>query len=161
MAIHPSCLVILMNRVIAGYKFVKIGVIRLDEDNDMPQSRYTKAKQIPLHKYGGGPFCRFSVAKGCRKEGVYILTGGVNELYIGECQNLEERWGPRGYGAIFPRNCFKGGQETNCRINNLILQARKNGIELVLWFYEIEGGKRERVATERELVQALKPPWNR
>ena len=69
--------------------------------------------------------------------------------------------GPRGYGTISPRNCFKGGQETNCRINNLILLTSKSGIELALWFYEIEGGKQERVAVERELVQALKPTWNR
>ena len=110
------------------------GEIRLDKDSEMPQSRYAKAKQSSLHKYGDGPFCRFGVAKGCRKEGVYILSGGGNELYIGQCQNLEDRWGPRGYGTISPRNCFKGGQETNCRINNLILLTSKSGIELALWF---------------------------
>ena len=150
-----------MKRLIVGYKFVEIGCVRLDRDNEMPQPRYAKAKRTPLHKYGDGPFCRFSVAKGCRKEGVYILAGGGNELYIGECQNLENRWGPRGYGTISPRNCFKGGQETNCRINNLILKTSKDGLELALWFYEIEGGKQERIGVERELVQALKPPWNR
>ena len=150
-----------MKRLIAGYKFAKVGRIRLDSDNEMPQSRYAKANETPLHKYAGGPFCRFSVAKGWRKGGVYVLAGGDDALYVGECQNLETRWEPMGYGTISPRNCFKGGQETNCRINNLILQTNKSGTEMSLWFHEVEGGNRERLAIERKLVQVLKPPWNR
>ena len=150
-----------MKRVALGYEFTDIGRIRLDKDNEIPQSRYVKASQTPLNKYGNGPFCRFRVAKGCKKEGVYILASGVEELYIGECENLEKRWGSGGYGGISPKNCFKGGQETNCRINNLILQASKKGIEMTLWFCEIGGGKQKRIEVERKLVQSLNPQWNR
>jgi hypothetical protein len=150
-----------MKRLIAGYEFAKVGRIQLDRDNEMPQSRYVKANQTPLHKYGHGPFCRFSVAKGCRKSGVYVLSDGDNGLYVGECQNLETRWGPRGYGTISPANCFEGGTQTDCRINNLILQASKGGAEMTLWFHEVEGIKRERLAIERKQVEVLKPPWNR
>ena len=149
-----------MKRLIAEYEFAKVGRIQLDRDNEMPQSRYVKANQTPLHQYGNGPFCHFSIAKGWKKGGVYVLADGDNALYVGECQNLETRWGPIGYGTISPRHCYKGGQETNCRINNLILQTSKSGTEMTLWFHEIEGGKRERLVIEIKLVQILKLPWN-
>jgi hypothetical protein len=32
-----------------------------------------------------------------------------------------------GYGNISPKNCFKGGQETNCRVNNLVHSAALAG----------------------------------
>ncbi len=153
--------VYMMNRIIYGFEFVEVGSIRLDSDDEMPQSRYRQAALIPLHKFGQGPFCRFSVAKGWRKGGVYALMGGDHELYFGQCQDLETRWGPMGYGAIQPRNCFKGGQETNCRINNLILNAIKRKTEMTLWFLEVGGGKQERLAIEGRLIGSLNPPWNR
>ena len=144
-----------------GYEFVEVGRIRLDKDSEMPQSRYAKADETPLNKYGTGPFCRFSVAKGWKKDGVYVLASGVESLYVGECENLERRWGSGGYGGISPKNCYKGGQETNCRINNLILQEKKRGKELTLWFCEIKGGKRKLVEVERKLIQSLEPRWNK
>ena len=81
-------------------------------------------------------------------------------LYVGQSQNLEERWGPRGYGNISPRNCYMGGQETNCRINNLIYREASAGTELDLWFHQVEGDKNVRIAIESRLVAILKPLWN-
>ena len=63
-------------------------------------------------------------------------------------------------GGISPRNCFAGGQETNCRINNLILEASKGGEETTLWFYRVDGGKDARVEIEALHKNLLKPPWN-
>lgn len=124
-----------------------------------PQDRYTKSV-LPLNKYGAGPFCSFKVAKGYRKAGVYLIQVDKIIVYVGECQNLAARYGS-GYGVISPRNCFKGGQETNCRINNLIFAAAQKGAVLNLWFREVEGGKAERLAIEHRLVSALRPAWNR
>ena len=157
----PNRSVLAMKCVISGYEFVEVGQIRLDSDNEMPQSRYARCGQVPLHRYGRGPFCRFSVAKGWKKAGVYTLDVDGDKLYVGECQNLEERWGPRGYGTIQPRNCFEGGQQTNCRINNLILLSIKGGARVTLWFLEAEAGKRRRKSIESGLVSDLNPPWNR
>ena len=42
--------------------------------------------------------------------------------YVGECANLSARFNV-GYGNISPKNCFSGGQETNCRLNNLLYEA--------------------------------------
>ena len=154
-------------RRIADLSFSHVGAIRPQRDrrgkviDELPQARFRNERKLPLHKYGQGPFCRFRVAVGWRWSGVYVLTNGDIPLYVGECQNLENRWGPNGYGGISPRNCYTGGQETNCRINNLIYAGTKTGAEYDLWFHPIVGGKQARLTVEGRLVATLRPPWNR
>jgi hypothetical protein len=62
-----------------------------------------------------------------------------------------------GYGNISPRNCYVGGQPTNCRINSLILEMYKRGSQIELLFYET----RDRFNIERTLINELNPEWNR
>ncbi len=152
---------------IAGYMFLHVGRIRPERDrrgaaiDEMPQSRYRNERDLPLHKYGRGPFGRIRIPKGWWGSGVYVLTNGDGRaLYVGECQNLQSRWND-GFGRISPKNCYQGGQETNCRINSLIHQGTTTEENFVLWFYPVNGGKRAREAVESELIAALKPPWNR
>lgn len=147
-----------------GLEFEFVGPIAPDRDDlgvieRHPQARYTKAT-LPLNRYGAGPFCSFKVAKGYRKAGIYLIQADKVIVYVGECQDLASRYGS-GYGIISPRNCFKGGQETNCRINNLIFEAARTGAVLGLWFREVSGGKAERLKIERGLVAELRPAWNR
>jgi len=122
----------------------------------MPQSDYKNKSNIHLHEYGKGPFCRFKVPDICNKNsGVYvILVDGVSK-YVGECESLRRRFNI-GYGNISPRNCYKGGQQTNCRINTLILETYKNKSRIELLFYETE----DRVDIERTLINKLNPEWN-
>ena len=154
-------------RRIAGLSFSYVGPIRPQRDQrgeviwELPQSRFRNEHNLRLHKYGRGPFCRFRVAQGWQWGGVYVLTSGNAPLYVGECQNLEDRWGTNGYGAISPRNCYTGGQETNCRINNLIYGGTKTGAGFDLWFYAVAGDKQTRLAVESKLVAVLRPSWNR
>jgi hypothetical protein len=68
-----------------------------------------------------------------------VIEGRVR--YIGECENLSERFN-MGYGNISPRNCFTGGQETNCRINSLVLRSLSEGLKTTLWFHETSDYKR-------------------
>lgn len=155
------------HRSIEGYLFEQVGAIEPLRGDDgaiieeMPQPRYRNSNSLPLNNYGRGPFCRFRVARGQPEAGVYIIASGETALYVGECQSLEDRYGSNGYGGISPRNCFRGGQETNCRINTLILHACKGGDELTLWFHRADGGKATRVEIETRLRAALKPAWNR
>lgn len=121
-----------------------------------PHGRYRAASTSRLHRYGAGPFCRFSMRGLPTLAGVYVLTRDAVPVYVGECQNLAERWGLRGYGSIQPRNCYSGGQQTNCRINNLILEAAKDGARLELWFRPTDHRKQEEV----ELCRLLRPAWN-
>jgi hypothetical protein len=109
-----------------------------------------------LNRYGAGPFCKFKIPRNFKTCGVYAIISGTAVLYIGECENLSARYN-MGYGNISPRNCFVGGQETNCRINNLIYCAVNNGAELTLWFLPSSDFK----TIERELRALVRPVWNR
>src|SRR4051812_34325519 len=92
----------------------------------MPQDRYLNARGLPLSKHGSGPFCRFKIPSRFQTSGVYTLTVKGDLRYIGECANRSARFN-NGYGNISPKNCFKGGQETNCRVNNLIFTTALAG----------------------------------
>lgn len=147
----------------AGTSFRHVSTLKVDRDKNgsvsefLPQDRYAKKDQTKLHRYGDGPFCRIRIAQDVRAPGVYMLTSEGEPRYVGRCRNsLRERWGPRGYGAIHPRNCYVGGQQTNCRINNLVLQEAKAGRKLELWFSETS----EPGPLEARLITKLSPPWN-
>ena len=85
-----------------------------------PDREYKNADDKKLNKYGKGPFCKFQIPNGINKAGVYILKIDDEVKYVGECENLSSRYNI-GYGQISPRNCYVGGQSTNCKINSYIL----------------------------------------
>jgi len=152
------------NRVrgIGGYDFRYICNIEpVREPNGavstfMPQSGFENTNHIALNKYGIGPFCKFKIPKNLEFPGVYALMEENNIKYIGECAGLSSRYN-MGYGNISPRNCFVGGQETNCRINNLIFQQLSAGLEISLWFLYTLNYK----SIESQLRALLLPSWNR
>jgi hypothetical protein len=147
---------------LAGTAFV--WAARIDPDRDasgrpielMPQDRYSKASTTPLNPNGAGPFCRFTVADLPTSPGVYALTVDGDVAYVGKGQNLSERWGPRGYAAIHPRNCFVGGQSTNCKVNHRILLAARSNAAIELWIHVTE----QHAALESSLIRSLDPLWN-
>ena len=115
----------------------------------------SKKAQCQLHQYGKGSFCRFRIPGKITVPGVYLIMTQKTVLYIGRCQNLAQRFNA-GYGQIFPRNCYIGGQQQNCRINKLILAAIKKGMKLDLYFHQTD----EFCALEARLLVAPKPTWN-
>lgn len=147
---------------IAGYMFLPVCNIEPVRATDasvqsfMPQSRYAKAATVPINRYGAGPFCKFSIPRNLRASGVYALTVQGDVFYIGECADFSSRFN-NGYGNISPKNCFKGGQETNCRLNNLVYVAAMAGEVIRLWFLPTTEYK----SVEAHLRQTLKPVWNR
>lgn len=144
------------------YDFGFIAVIEPTRGDDgiitqmMPQERYKNARNLPLNKYGVGPFCKFNIPANLRLSGVYAITTDDNLQYVGECANFSQRFNA-GYGNISPKNCFKGGQETNCRLNNLIYSAAIAGKCISLWFHQTQDYK----AVEAALRAKLRPNWNR
>ena len=88
--------------------------------------------------------------------GVYALIVSGKVHYIGECEDLSRRYNA-GYGNISPRMCFNGGQDTNCRVNNLIYVAASEGNEIELWFHSTPSFK----AAELELLAIEHRLWNR
>lgn len=122
----------------------------------LPCNRFTNKKNLKLHKYGQGPFCRFTIDSSYSgKSGVYVILIDKQLHYVGECVDLFRRF-YSGYGNISPRNCFEGGQSTNCRINNKILQVYKTGSKIELYFIE----SNNRFQIERDLISKHAPAWN-
>jgi hypothetical protein len=122
----------------------------------MPQQRYQNARALPLNRYGSGPFCKFRISNRFQVSGVYVLTVDGAPQYVGECANLSARFNA-GYGNISPKNCFKGGQETNCRLNNRLHAALLAGQRISLWFFQTVEYK----SIEATLRRTLNPTWNR
>jgi hypothetical protein len=145
---------------IAGYEFQRVSNIEPSRAPDgsvqivMPQARYHNRKGLAL-KYGAGPFCKFTIPNRYQVSGVYAVTVNDEVRYIGECANLSSRFNA-GYGNISPKNCFKGGQETNCRLNNLIYRAAISEERVALLFFPTADYK----TMESALRASLKLAWN-
>ena len=121
-----------------------------------PQSRYAKSSTHKLNVHGHGTFCKFSISpKWKNRSGVYALYSGDELLYIGESIDIYKRFNS-GYGNISPKNCYEGGQPTNCKINKLILNHCLRKASVALYFYETSDYKR----IEKELRDAIKTPYN-
>jgi hypothetical protein len=148
--------------VVEGYRFTHVTNLVPVRMTDgaiqafMPQSRYVNKRGLPLNKFGNGPFCKFTVPRSYQRGGVYLLMVGLDVRYVGECANLSARFN-NGYGNISPKNCYKGGQETNCRINHLIYVSSIEGEVLSLFFHETADYK----SVEAQLRAVLCAPWNR
>jgi hypothetical protein len=112
--------------------------------------------ELDLHPYGKGPFCRFSIPSlYYGLSGVYFIFENDDLRYIGQCSNLETRFN-EGYGVIHRRNCLTGGQQTNCRINHLILEKKRIGSQISLYFLKTKS----RNECENRLISFYNPPWN-
>lgn len=146
---------------LAGYEFDYVCDIEPVRSADgsvrqfSPDARYKNTAILPLNRYGAGPFCKFKIPPRLRLPGVYLLMVANYVRYVGECVNLSSRFNA-GYGNISPRNCFKGGQETNCRLNTLIFRTVLDGQVVSLSFHVTKNHK----AIESILRSALRPVWN-
>jgi hypothetical protein len=146
----------------SDYNFKLVGTIQpeIDDVGKMreyfPQTKYRNQKGLSLSPNGHGPFCKFRILNNWRFAGVYALTIDGRVIYIGECFDLSSRFN-NGYGNISPRNCYEGGQPTNCRINNLIYNSVKSGNKIDLWFLRTDN----RMFIEAKLIKTYQPEWNR
>jgi hypothetical protein len=147
---------------VRGYPFGYVCDIDVEREADgsvrrlMPQGRYKNLRGLARNKYGAGPFCKFKVSGALGVAGVYLFVVEGAVRYVGECANLARRFN-MGYGNISPRNCFKGGQETNCRVNHLVYNTVKAGKQVSLWFFRTRDYK----TVEKALRLSLNAKWNR
>lgn len=147
---------------IDGHVFEFVGDVQPEVGTDgrvlqfMPQSRYKGHGKQRLNRHGAGPFCRFRAAKGVSSAGVYVVTVEGKIFYVGECVNLSVRWGLSQYGSIQPKNCYVGGQSTNCKVNSRVLSNALAGKKIQLWFHPTQDHK----AIELKLRSTVNSPWN-
>jgi hypothetical protein len=120
-----------------------------------PHKKYINAAVAKINKYGMGPFCKFRIPANLNLAGVYAIKVEDSIKYVGECESLSRRFNA-GYGNISPRNCFIGGQSTNCKINSYILKEKQKGCKIHLYFVETD----DRILLGRELITQYKPEWN-
>ena len=151
-----------MERSFAESTFERVGAIQPEYDGRrvLIEERPESPRNLPLHKYGEGPFCRFRIAQDnrWRRSGVYVLACGDTVRYVGECMSLAMIWSSVGH--ITPSAVgYKGGQQTHCRINALILNEAKEEAEVTLWFHAVEDDM-DRRARKAQLIAALGPSWN-
>lgn len=148
---------------IGNYEFEYIQTIEPYKDSCgriclyAPQNKYNNKKGLPLHKLGDGEFCKFKLDKADTVSGVYawVVNGDSKPIYIGEANNLKRRF-DMGYGIISPRNCFVGGQITNCKMNKVVLEYYKQGKTIDIYFYRTNNYK----AVELELLREIKTKYN-
>ena len=144
------------------FSFALICKIEVERDasgkiiEHMPQERYYKADKSLLNRYGHGPFVKFKIPRNLDHSGVYVLTVNGEPKYVGEAADLSKRYN-MGYGNISPKNCYKGGQETNCRLNHAIYRAVADGGAVELWFMPTADYK----AIEMQLRFRHRLEWNR
>ena len=131
-----------------------------------PADRYENKRSLKLNAYGDKPFCRFTLKPhgipdlSLNKAGVYAIAG-ASVKYIGKTNTtLNQRF--NGYGSIQPRNCYEGGQSTNCHINHNVLEDVKARETLWVYFHETQ----EPDHVEAYLLNSLvatgrRPPWNK
>lgn len=151
-----------MRKRFAGVLFQRAEKITPENNNGKvilykPQDLYRKARVSKLHRYGRGKFCRFRIHVDGGLSVVYVVTVGNKAKYVGECQDLLTRFNS-GYGNISPRNCFVGGQPTNCRVNKAILSVVLSDRSAYLWFHRAK--KDERKPLEKKLISRLNPEWD-
>lgn len=125
---------------------------------EYPHLRFNNIRNLKPNKHGAGPFVTITLTPQPPKEqGVYaVVVDETQVTYIGQAANtIRQRW-QTGAAKISPRNCFQGGQSTNCHLNMLIHHSIIEGHRLELFvlltpdFDLIETG----------LIAKLQPPWN-
>lgn len=146
---------------LAGYEFTFMAPLNPERDamgvirELRPQALYAKRDTVALHYHGSGPFCKFRIDVPARLAGVYALVVDGSIRYIGECEDLAKRFN-MGYGTISPRNCYRGGQATNCKINHHVLDMSTSGGRVNLYFHPTL----MRHQVEKQLIARYSPPWN-
>lgn len=95
--------------------------------------KYHNIRNRKLLAFGTKLFCKFRIDKAfSKKKGIYCFAINNKIVYIGRCiDNFGKRINA-GYGNISPRNCYEGGQSTNCRINSYI-EEHKNEIRFGIY----------------------------
>ena len=122
-----------------------------------PQNNYNNKKDYPylIDIDKNSLFCKFKPNLP-KIKGVYLWVDNYDEIiYIGEEKNLYERFNS-GYGNISPRNCYKGGQSTNVKMNRVALSYFNNNHSIYIYICETP----EHRAIEKKLLTLIKTQYN-
>lgn len=144
---------------VCGYEFHFIQQLIPECENEQvkeyhPQKEYSNREGLPLLANGSGAFCRFCI-NAPAVSGVYLWLVDNQIIYIGETVNLKRRFNV-GYGKNSPRNCYMGGQSTNCKMNKVVMEYYKCGKPISLYFHQTEDHK----YVELDLLKKIETRYN-
>ena len=142
------------------YEFHHIADLVPDNDDGIiktytPQEQYKGKNNLELLDEGVGEFCSFKLPNSSDVPGVYAWVVDGDVIYIGETKKLKARFNS-GYGKISPRNCYKGGQKTNCKMNKVVKDYYNNNKIIKIYFLQTNEYK----AIEKVLITLLTPKYN-
>ena len=124
---------------------------------ERPQDRYPKNETKELNAYGEGSFCKFSInPRWSGVSGVYAFYVNDELVYVGQCLDFATRFN-NGYGRIAPRACFVGGQSTNCKINQMVLEKAKAEFKIALYFHMTHNYH----VVEKDIIVHYQPQYNK
>jgi hypothetical protein len=111
-----------------------------------------------LNKYGDLEYSIFSLAnkEQYNLKGVYFYYLNNELKYIGRCRDSMQKRVNSRYGKISPKNCFKDGQSTNCKVNAFVTKYRED-IELKIFVMD---DVKEIEELESRLILEFEPEWN-
>ena len=73
-----------------------------------------------LNPHGDKAYCQFTIDDCLDNKGLYCFAVDNQIVYMGRCVDSFAKRINYGYGRISPKNCYRDGQSTNCRVNSLI-----------------------------------------
>lgn len=109
-----------------------------------------------LNPYGDLVYCHFKITERAGERGLYLFVVDDNIQYIGQSTTTFSSRLNNGYGYISPKNCFRDGQATNCRVNALIA----NTYQTVQLYTSVVQDRLAIDQYERQLIRAYQPDWN-
>lgn len=119
----------------SGYKFVPLKINFLATNICDIEKRYKNANNLALNHHGKNFFCKFAVdGESLSMKGIYLFLVNGEVKYLGKTiQTFKKRFSGTGYGGISPRNCFVGGQSTNCKLNAQMNQWYAQGVVVEIY----------------------------
>lgn len=123
--------------------------------------KYERKDEVKLNSYGGLVYCKFSVPSNdlSVRKGLYAFYENDELIYIGRTNDSFLTRVNAGYGNISPKNCYIGGQSTNCKMNSYINAAVSNGSDIKFYVYPMDHTE-EINSLEAELIKKMNPPLN-
>jgi hypothetical protein len=109
-----------------------------------------------LNEFGYKSFCKFRIKKNKINQnmGIYFFEYKSDLKYIGSTKQTFIKRINNGYGNISPRNCYLGGQSTNCKINSNLNLLLHKGDWKDLRFYVLPMTDKEQIiSTEKRLIR--------
>ena len=121
----------------------------------LKQNSDARYKEV-LNPFGDKSFCKFKIEKNKLTEscGLYFFECKSELKYIGSTKQSFFKRINTGYGNISPRNCYRNGQSTNCKINSNLNYFLENSEQKDIKFYVLPIKDKEKIlSTEMELIR--------